>query len=145
MKTPEGMTAKPPTTADLLKEAELRVGVLEERSNRLQRQADEMLYERDQARADRKLTIAQFAELKVMLQRAETEVARMTGYVERVREQDDASEHPVIVERTEQVPIPRRAPRIRPSMGSLGDVTGTDFDEFGRVKVPKHWTSYGNG
>lgn len=143
MKTPEGMTAKPPTTADLLKEAELRGGVLEERSNKLQRQADEMRVERDQARAEQKLTIAQFAELKAMLQRAETEVARMTGYVERVREQDAASEHPVIVERTEQVPIPRRAPRMRRSMESLGDVAGADFDHF--WKEPKHWTSYGNG
>lgn len=88
------------------------------------------------AEAARDQAIKEVAELKSRLHEAETELARMRGYVDRVHDLDEIGREPLttVTERTER---PRRGASNSTVMAVRGD--GCASDGVRR----RHWTSYG--
>lgn len=85
-----------------------------------------------------------FADLKERLQRAETELADLRGYVRRVQEDDTVNDGFFAItgeDRTTQY-LPKRLVQHAPQ-GVAGDSDlYSDLANFTRQQKKKHWTSY---
>jgi hypothetical protein len=102
-----------------------------------------------EAENQRNSVVEQFGDLKKRLHNAETEVARLTGYVARVREDDVVREELIAVGEPggEQRMVPKRKPEYLGNReGGYSDcgvgVTGETFFESHRKQKPKHWIEY---
>lgn len=89
----------------------------------------------------------QFADLKKRLHDSEVEVARLNGYVARVREDDVVREELIAVgdPEGEQRMVPKRKPEYLgnhdSSISPMDSIRG--YDSYGNPKPkPKHWIEY---
>lgn len=91
-----------------------------------------------------KETREQFADLKKRLHNSEMEVARINGYLARVREDDTVREELLTVGEPDgqQRLVPKRKPEYlgnRQERESMHDML---IDDYGRKQKPKHWIEY---
>lgn len=112
--------------------------------------ADKAMWEERAARLKaetaEKETHEQFADLKKRLHNAEMEVARLTGYISRVREDDTVREELVTIgdPEGEQRMVPKRKHEYlgnREPDISMSHMMGK-YDRYGERKKPKHWIEY---
>lgn len=97
--------------------------------------------ERNQAHREVKDVRDNFADLKRRLSEAESELARMRGYMQRVHEDDIVRDGMVEIEdeRGKRMVPKRPHPMATPMMNDGFDVS---YDSYGRPKKSTHWTSY---
>lgn len=133
-------------------EARMQIEHLQKEIVALQERATEVTKcwnaERVQLRAAQdevKTTREQFADLKMRLHTEELENARLKGYMERVREDDNVADPLVEVE---DAGGKRQVSKRWPSNGYQHNTgmagCNTDFatGDYGRRAKPQHWTSY---
>jgi hypothetical protein len=84
-----------------------------------------------------------FADLKERLLNAETETARLRGYLARVHEDDIVRDGLVEIEDGQgKRSIPRRPPPLEAVRYSSPAISTDQFDNYGSRKKRTHWTSY---
>jgi len=93
----------------------------------------------DAAQKALKESRSHFAELKERLADAETNLARLTGYIERVREDDNARDGFDVVNQTREAIVPRRNPAKPVAASSIE--TGSWIGRAGGQRR-RHWTDY---
>lgn len=144
--------AKYPNTFALaikrIKQDALRIGSLEAAVKIVETTRDEAIQarrerdtERRDAIAERDETRKNFADLKERLLTAETEVARLNGYMQRVREDDNVADPLVEVEdECGRRQVSKRHPQQRCHADSS---SMREYMTMGRdTEKRKHWTSY---
>lgn len=80
-----------------------------------------------------------FADLKERLADSESNLARLSGYIDRVREDDNARDGFDVVDQHRELVVPRRKPAAAMQASSLEGVTVTDRANGQRRR---HWTDY---
>lgn len=88
---------------------------------------------------------AQFAELKKRLHASEVECSRLSGYMQRVREDDNVADPLVEVEDGNgKRQVSKRFPSNSHMQNSMmgGCSTTYETDDYGRRVKREHWTSY---
>lgn len=127
------------TLEGLLGEMRKEIALRRDQKHESEELANFAMRERDEARK-------QFADLKERLLKAETEIARLNGYLERVREDDIVADPLVTVGDTER--DAQLVPKRRLQMRFDPDPRDMRFDGqggiYGRTETskPKHWVNY---
>lgn len=144
------MSRKFPNT---LGEAIVRIKQTDATVERLAKEGAAMQIERDEARAtkqdavdarrraerDAEETLKQFADLKERLFNSEQETARLRGYLERVREDDNVADP--LVEVDDQYGK-RQVSKRHPSHPERHNGGSNYMEHFQGREKSKHWTSY---
>jgi hypothetical protein len=143
------MTDKPKTlkaAIELLKVERASLSLTLERKEKMQDERDTAQRLQRNAEASEKQAREQFADLKKKLYDAEIELARLRGFVERVREDDAVADPLVEVEDAQgRRQVTKRFPSNRPLNADMytGMAEAVQYGRYGeRQEKPKHWTSY---
>jgi len=109
-----------------------------EKATRWERSWDEESAKRRTAEASLKESREHFADLKERLANAESETARLRGYLERVHEDDIVRDGMVeIDDQNGKRLVPKRPPPLRIEQNFT-----TEFANYGGTQKRTHWTSY---
>ena len=99
--------------------------------------------ERDAARKEVEQVRSQFADLKRRLLEADTEQARLRGYLARVHEDDIVRDGLVEIEDGQgKRMVPKRPPPMMSASTEHYDQFNTGMNGYGVEKNKTHWTSY---
>jgi chromosome segregation ATPase len=105
--------------------------------SRYRRIADEKFAAQQEADKALKESRVHFAELKERLADSESNLSRLTGYIDRVREDDNARDGFDVVDQSRQFVVPRRDPSKARETSSI-DLHSPNVGGQRR----RHWTDY---
>jgi chromosome segregation ATPase len=121
-------------------ELQAQVAQSNESASRASMTAATAVRERDESRRQLEESREHFGDMKIQLLEAEKTIARLEGYQQRVREDDNARDGFDVVEQNREVIIPRRSPGAGVPVHTIE--TSRAMDAYGRSTPRKHWTEY---
>jgi chromosome segregation ATPase len=124
------------------RDAIVRAGAMAAQYDSLKKSAehtDDLLSESNAALSESR---KHFGEMKQQLLESEKTIARLQGYVDRVKEDDNARDGFDVVEQKREVVLPRRHPDAGSSLSVLPDAAGGTYRSMATVRPKRHWTDY---
>jgi chromosome segregation ATPase len=116
---------------------------------RIKQLEDEVVRQRERASESRSAQVTaetalkesrtHFADLKERLADSEANLARLSGYIDRVREDDNARDGFDVVDQTREIIVPRRKPASAMMASSLD---GNPVADRASGQRRRHWTDY---